>query len=342
MASNTSTPDSHDGTSITIAGKNYSRHRTHWYSDGNVIILVDKVAFRVFRSFLTRRSTVMESVLARATQGPENSGGRGSSRRSRKTVFDGTPVIQVDDGAEDFGLLLDVILPQSYATTPISRQTRWPRLLGLANIAQKYAVGDVVSQVLAVLEEVLPTVQEPHRVKNPVEATIIIYWARKCKFHQFLPMAFYYLVTGEWQTDAVSSRAMSSLSAKDRLRAQQGLARLQATVLKHAMPRWENNLIGGSRPKKTCPDRRYTCWMGYGGKVWPSGDNEARWTNLLLHPLEELRLRGDYEVAALHHLCATCQDEFTSANGRMVRDIVRELRNIFTLQDESSPFGVGL
>ncbi|KIO18636.1 hypothetical protein M407DRAFT_11776 [Tulasnella calospora MUT 4182] len=340
MASSSPAPDSHDQTSINIARATYTRHRTHWYTDGNLVILVDKVAFRVFQSFLTRRSTVLELLLTRPAQ-PEDLASRYSSRRSQETVYDGASVIRLDDSAGDVGLLLDVILPQSYTTSPISPRTGCFRLLGLAQIAQKYAVSDVLSQVLAVLEEVLPTVQRPHRVKSPVEAAIIIHWARNCNFHQFLPMAFYYLATGEWQDNAVGSRAMASLSTRDQLRAQQGLTRLQAIVIRLAMPRWENHLIGESKPKKGCPDGRYTCWMGYGGKVWPSGDNEARWTNLLVHPLEELRMRVDHEVAALHHLCDSCRDEFTSFNRLMIGDIVQELGSLFTFEDESFPFGVG-
>lgn len=283
----------------------------------------------------------MESVLARAIQQPEGPANEQSFRRFQQPDFDGAPVIWLDDSAEDFGLLLDVILPQSYTTAPISLQTRWPRLLSLASIAQKYAVDDVLSQVVALLEDVLPTVKDPHRVKSAVEAAIIIYWARKCRLDQFLPMAFYYLATGEWQMNTLASRALEALSTRDHLRTQQGMARLQATVIRLAMPRWENRLIGSSKPKKACPDGRYTCWMGYGGKLWPSGENEARWTNLLLHPLEELQMRADHKLATLQHFCDSCREEFTSANRRMMRDILWELGGLFILEDESVPFGVG-
>lgn len=340
MASSIPAPSSRDHTTITITGETYTRHRTHWYTDGNLVILVEKVAFRVFQSFLTRRSAVMESLIA--VQQAEDLVRRGPPTRSQETALAGASVLRLVDGAEDVALLLDVVLPQSCATAPISSRTEWFRLLGLAQIAHKYAVADVLSQVLAILEDVLPTAQHPHRVRSPAEAAIIIYWARKCRFHQFLPLAFYYLVTGEWQFNAVNSRALELFSTRDRLRAQQGQARLQARVIKLAMSRWENCLIGSSKPKQTCPDGRFTCWMGYGGKLWPTAENEARWTNLLLHPLEELRMRSDREVGTLHYLCDSCRDRFTFVNGLMIRDIVEQLGTFFTLEDESSPFGVGL
>lgn len=342
MASSAPAPSSRDHATITITGETYTKHRTHWYTDGNLVILVEKVAFRVFQSFLTRRSPVMESLLV-IHQSVEPVG-RDIPSRNQETALEGASAIIIhldDDNAEDVGLLLDVILPQSYGTAPITTKAPWLRLLGLARTAQKYAVSDVLSQVLAVLGKVLPTLEQPHRVRSPVEAAIIINWAWNSNFRHFLPLGFYYLVTGEWPLNTAGSHAMGSLSARDKLRAQQGLARLQARVIRLALSRWENSLIGSSTPKRTCPDRRYTCWMGYGGKLWPSRNNEARWTNLLQHPLEELRMRTDRNRIALHYLCGSCQDEFTSANRRMLGYIVHELENMFTLGDESFPFGVG-
>lgn len=225
--------------------------------------------------------------------------------RIQRATFDGTSVVELDVNALDFRLLLDVVLPQTCATGPISTQTEWSRLLGLARIAQKYGIADVVSQVIDILEKVLPTPKRPygHGTWSPVDAVSIIHRARDCGFHQFLPMAFYYLVTGEWELDTMNRRAMESLSTRDQARVQQGLARLQAAVVRLALSRWENHPIGNSKPGKSCPNRRYSCWMGYGGKVWPSGDDGTRWTNLLLHPLEELRLRFLGKVVNLDNVC---------------------------------------
>ncbi|KAG8916931.1 hypothetical protein FRC01_002777 [Tulasnella sp. 417] len=258
----------------------------------------------------------------------------------RIDAFGVASVVQLDDRAADFGLLLDVILPQTCTTAPISKKTGWYRLLGLAQISQKYGMGDVVSQAIALLEEILPTIERPHRaIKNPVDAITIIRWVRNCKFHQFLPMALYYLVTEGWEFNTVSSQALVSLSTRDQLRVQRGRAQLQATVIRLAITRWENCPIGNSKPEKACPDRRFTCWMGYGGKVWPSRANETRWTNLLLRPLEELRMRADCEVATVRDLCQSCQKEFVAANRLMISDIIKELGTYFTLEDESFEFG---
>ncbi|KAG8918557.1 hypothetical protein FRC01_001798 [Tulasnella sp. 417] len=323
---------------VKISGRKYKKHDTHWYADGNIIILVEKVAFRVFQSFLTRRSTVMELALAFAEQ--KQPMDNDSLTLSLRESVDATSVVQLDDSAADFGLLLDVILPQTCTTAPISTKTGWFKLLGLSQISQKYGIGDVVSQAVALLEELLPTIERPHRaIKDPVHAIIIIRWARSCGFHQFLPMAFYYLVTEGWEFNIASSQALASLSTRDQLRAQRGRAQLQATVIKLALTRWENCPIGNSKPEKACPDRRFTCWMGYGGKVWPSGANETRWTNLLLRPLEELRMRAESEVATLKDVCQSCQKEFVAANRLMIGDIIKELRTYFTLEDESFEFG---
>lgn len=335
---NLSTPNPPSQTSLTISGVSYDKHGTHWYDDGNLIILVEKVAFRVFQSFLTRRSLAMESALA--VPPPKLSKDAESPTNSHSETVDGAFIVQLDDRASDFGLLLDVVLPQTCAMAPISTKTPWDTLLGLARIAQKYELSDVVSHTIALLENVLPTLDRPHRTRSPVHAAIIIQWARECGFHQFLPMAFYYLVTGEWQFNPTNLRAMESLSARDQLRAQCGLAQLQATVLELALTRWENCPIGNSKPEKRCPSRRLICWMGYGDNIWPSRDDGTRWANLLLHPLAELRMRAECNVATLSWICPSCQWEFIAANRLMVTDILKELEKIFTLRDELYPYGV--
>ncbi|KAG8941573.1 hypothetical protein FRC04_004154 [Tulasnella sp. 424] len=323
--STATTRNSHNQTSIIISEVKYKKDTTHWYADGNLIVLVENTAFRVFQSFLTRRSGVMDAALAvpqsKRLNNPE------SPVRIRRDTFDGASVVELDDNTLDVGLLLDVVLPQTCATSPISTQTEWTRLLGLAQIAQKYAIADVVSQVIDILEKVLPTRQRPYGACNwsPVDAVRIIHWARDCGFHQFLPMAFYYLATGEWEFDTMNWEAMESLSTRDQLRVQQGLARLQTTVVKLALSRWENHPIGNSKPAKSCPNWRYNCWMGYGGKVWSSGDDGTRWSNLLLHPLEELQLRANGKVANLDNFCDHCRTEFIAASNQMSDDIVKEL-----------------
>lgn len=333
------TPTPQSQTQIKISGKQYTKHVTHWYADGNIIILVEEVAFRVFQSFVTRRSTVMESALAVSEE--QQPADMEALTPNRRDAFGIASVVQLDDRAADFGLLLNVILPQTCSSAPISTTTGWPKLTGLAQIAQKYGIDDVVSQAITLLEKLLPTIERPHRaIKDPVDTILIIRWARNCGFRQFLPMAFYYLVTEGWESNSMDSLALASFSIRDRLRAQRGLSQLQATVISLALTRWENCPIGNSKPEKACPDRRFTCWMGYGGKVWPSRDNETRWTNLLLHPLEELRMRVDCNVATLRNLCQSCQKEFVAANRLMISDIVKELGTYFTFEDESSPFGV--
>ncbi|KAG8941575.1 hypothetical protein FRC04_004156 [Tulasnella sp. 424] len=307
----TQNPDNQ--TSITISEVPYKIDTTHLYPDGNLIVLVENTAFRVFQSFLTRRSGVIESALALPQ--PQRLNNPESPVRIRRDTFDGAPVLQLDGPAVDFTLLLDVVLPQTCATVPISTKTKWSRLLGLAQIAQNGLTG-------------LGAQSTPS----------IIHWARSCEFHQFLPMAFYYLVTGEWQFDPRNRQAMESLSARDQLRAQQGQAQLQAAVVRLALSRWENYPIGNSKLGNRCPDRRFHCWVGYGGKIWPSGDNGTRWTNLLLHPLEELQMRADGKVANLSSVCEYCRGAFVAANRSMIDYIVKELETLLKLEDEGAAF----
>ncbi|KAG8918556.1 hypothetical protein FRC01_001797 [Tulasnella sp. 417] len=252
-------------------------------------------------------------------------------------VFEGAPVVSLDDQANDFALLLDTLLPQTSAEVPISSQTPWIRLLGLAKIAQKYQINDVVTQTIDFLEKVLPTVKRPAKSSlGPTEAICVIDWANHCGFTQFLPMAFYYAATIQWELNNMSSKSFQILRPQDQVRIQHGRAQLQVEVMKVALTRWENSCLGCKKPEKGCPKKIIFCWAGYEGTAWGTSANGARWTNLLLHPVEELLRRArDRKTIPLRSMCGHCYTEFIQANERMMQELVCKFESIFKLNEKT-------
>ncbi|KAG9004995.1 hypothetical protein FRB90_010612 [Tulasnella sp. 427] len=324
--------------SITINGVSYTKHSRHWYPDGNVVFTAQKSAFRLFKSFLIRRSAVMAFMLADPPLIPPPDDE--SNAPKERIMFEGVHVVQMHDPAFDVALLFDTILPQPGIVSPISSETPSMRLLGLAEIAQKYQMNDVVSQTIEHLAKVLPTTdawRSPPNSLSPAEAIRVIDWAHRCKFGQFLPMAFYILATTQWDSANISLGAINLLQPQDQFRIQHGRVQLQTDILKFALSRWENNCRGSSKPEKGCPNRSLLCWTGYEGKAWASSADVERWTNLLLHPLEELAIRAhNRKLVPLNSICRACHEQFVRANSRMARELVDNMDKIFGLRGEVS------
>lgn len=325
--------DTAQPTSITINETIYTKHDKHWYPDGNIIFTAQSVAFRLFQSFLIRRSDVIAAVLTTHAQHIPLEAD--TKPQDQRLLFGGVPVVPVDDKADDFALLLDAVLPQTCVATPISAQTPRLHLLRLAQIAQKYGVNDVVAQTVEVLEKVLPTTERPGGYAGgSIEAVRVIDWAHRCGFPQFLPMAFYYLAVKEWVQNKASLGMIPVLHPRDQIRIQRGRAQMQTEVIGVALKRWENSCFGTSKSEKSCPGKNRSCWMGYGGKAWDTSANPVRWTNLLLNPLDELSTRvNNRKLVPLRDLCKPCRDEFIGENHRMMEDLIGKLEKLFGLDE---------
>ncbi|KAG9042217.1 hypothetical protein FS837_011155 [Tulasnella sp. UAMH 9824] len=222
--------------SITIDGIADRKHKKHWYSDGNIIFTVENVTFRVFKSFLIRRSEVMALVLT--VPQPNEPSEDNHTPHTQQSTFDGIPVVSLSDAARDFALLLDMILPQTCTSPPISSETPWGQLLGLAQVAQKYGVDDVLAQTVVILDGILPTADNLGAYTGLKEPICVIEWARRCSLPQYLPMAFYYLATIQWSLNTIDLQTIQRLPPSDQVRVQHGRAKLQSEVIEAALTRW--------------------------------------------------------------------------------------------------------
>ncbi|KAG8920271.1 hypothetical protein FRC01_000846, partial [Tulasnella sp. 417] len=170
-------------TPVIIGGSHYRKDPHHWYDDGNVVFIAQDNAFRVFQSILIKRSQVMKDMLGlpQPTASSETEGGVSDGQ----LVFEGAPVIVLDDRARYFHLLLDALLPQDCAKLPISEDLGRENLMGVTQIAKKYEFDDVADRAISVLENILPTKEQPNkririwRSSSDIRSWVqIINWAR--------------------------------------------------------------------------------------------------------------------------------------------------------------------
>lgn len=74
------------------------RHDQLWFDDGNIVLLVDNVAFRVHRSLLGRHSTVFKDLFELS-----------QPSTSIDEQMDGVPLVKLHDSPHELTDLLDVI-----------------------------------------------------------------------------------------------------------------------------------------------------------------------------------------------------------------------------------------
>lgn len=323
---------------LTIGGAEYYQSPDHWYEDGNIILLARNTAFRLFKSMLIKRSQVMKDIIS-PSQPITVSRARGDAS-SEQSFFEGIPVVKIDDRPECFGLLLDALLPSDIARKPISGNLAMGTLLGVARIAKKYQVQDVLAHTTRILENVLPTKQPLEYSEEPAESfeprdhldvvrqnVHTINWARFCGLPQFLPLPFYYLaILEDWEhASSDSVQAFQRLSLQDQVRIYRGRVKLQALIVE----------IGAPELGEGC--QNHECGMGPDGPRWKTSTRAERWKNLLLNPLEELkgRERGYFTC----DLCPICSQTFAASNRAMRDRVLRELGSCFTMEGEESEFG---
>lgn len=115
-------------------------HPTYCLEDGNIqLIFQNKVLFRIYRGHLARHSQVFADMLSIGSAKPHpRTSGPGEGRPGKiileddQEYMDGVPVLRLDDSADDFAYLLDVVLE----ITPAKPTFRL--LEGVLRISTKY------------------------------------------------------------------------------------------------------------------------------------------------------------------------------------------------------------
>ncbi|KAG8977767.1 hypothetical protein FRB90_008703 [Tulasnella sp. 427] len=289
-------------------GRRCKAHYTHYYDDGNIVLLVEDYVFRLFRSVLARRSEVLKDLFASLQ--PQTS--------SSPITLDGLSIIVLRDSTTDFAAFLDFVhpppSPPSWETVP-----RWRALFGALRVARKYGVDDVEIQALKGLEGVLPTTAETFE-RSTVYATLsaaveVVNMSRELEgetTRRFLPLAFYRLATLSAQNVAAASTmgVLCRLSKDDLVRIHVGRAALQEALFSQA-----GAMLPDMNPRAwRCPSGR-RCPSGSGG----GGGGKRSWATLVQFPLEELRLRIRSRASSGEY-CDDCDE--------LLRDRLKQLQTM--------------
>jgi len=76
------------------------KHEALWFEDGNIVLIAEDTAFRVYRRILSSHSPVFRERLASLKH---------KSESDLRSQMEGCPVLHVDDRADDFALFLKII-----------------------------------------------------------------------------------------------------------------------------------------------------------------------------------------------------------------------------------------
>lgn len=80
--------------------ENFQHHPEFWFSDGNIVILAETMAFRLHQGVLSRHSEVFRDMFSFPQ--PEIS-------ETNAPSLDGVPMVHVSDSAEDFVCLVNTL-----------------------------------------------------------------------------------------------------------------------------------------------------------------------------------------------------------------------------------------
>lgn len=119
-----------------------------WYRDGSVVIQAGNVLFRVYSGILAQHSPFFYDLFS--IPQPEH-----------QDLYDGVPVVQVTDLAEDFRVFLIAMLDTSYSAISIDVGVK--PLLALLRLSTKYLVHHIRKAVLLTLAKMFPLMAEDRK-----------------------------------------------------------------------------------------------------------------------------------------------------------------------------------
>ncbi|TCD63686.1 hypothetical protein EIP91_005091 [Steccherinum ochraceum] len=191
----------------------YQRSDAFWLRDGNIILVAEKVAFRVHQSVLERKSEVFKDIFGLPQ--PEN---------AETESLEECPLVHVSDAAEDIRHLLSVLYDGDRVLgrkSPINMKM----VFALLQLAIKYEIDYLRDEAISMLQTIYSPSYDEYVEQHgedsvfPVQVTdrrddqdpiIVINLAWKHGLHSLLPGAFF---------------ACAKLSNKDLARATKGSLR---------------------------------------------------------------------------------------------------------------------
>ncbi|KAI0737377.1 hypothetical protein C8Q80DRAFT_1295239 [Daedaleopsis nitida] len=127
-------------------GLKVRRDHEIWLEDGNVILIANDVAFKVYQGILSRHSEVFRDLFTLPSP-------------SEGDMLYGVPAVRVHDSPEDIRPLLLVLCcgKNYYARNDIAIPIDFSVLSALVRMGHKYAIPDVLDHGLARLQQQYPS-----------------------------------------------------------------------------------------------------------------------------------------------------------------------------------------
>ncbi|KIO25651.1 hypothetical protein M407DRAFT_8299 [Tulasnella calospora MUT 4182] len=332
LGDSTEKPEVGTDTKVIIGGREYAKHPSHWYEDGNVGFLVEGTAFLIHRGVISRKSPVIKTLVdSSSILLPDDA--VPPYEQSHLTSPQGVTFVKlgVDDRAIDFSRVLDFIYPNVLPSTP-APQWSTVDVMGLVRFTNKYLIQDLKTWAVSKLESNHLLVLKDRLVTGTLKATYsndpgfcvdIIQFSLQCQVSQFLPLAFYALATMEWSNHPPDAAlCLDRLSSADRCRIIEGRSALTKAVKEKGSNMYENGLT-----EERCPEGKEAChdvWH----ELW--SNPQYRWMNLLLHPLEELEFI--LVEAENESLCVECYTELQTETREFRGELMSRLTKFFRLE----------
>ncbi|KAF9048919.1 hypothetical protein BJ165DRAFT_1343369 [Panaeolus papilionaceus] len=165
-----------------------TKHPEFYFQDGSVVLIVEKVAFRVHQSVLSRHSEVFKGMWD-MPQPPE------------AESYDGCPAVVLLDSVRDFEDVMKVLYDSFYfdKLKPDSGLSNLITFIsGILRISTKYNMAQLRNKCINIIQEKFPStlagcdaVLSKHTQYIPSEIVRIIPLARETNVPKVLPWAFY-------------------------------------------------------------------------------------------------------------------------------------------------------
>ncbi|KAG8901090.1 hypothetical protein FRB99_005564, partial [Tulasnella sp. 403] len=367
LASNTLEMASSADAASSSPGSQLMRHPMYYLEDGNIhITFEDKWLFRLYRGHLARHSLVFRDMVS-LSQAPEyealseQSHGSRTPSTSHQEYLDGAPVIRLDDRAQDFAFLLDVIL----GITP--SKPSFEMLEGVLRISTKYlfdeirpwAVEHIIQRFPTTLTDLLadPTLDV---YGDRTLAAHVVALAREFDLDELIPLALYSIVSYNFSKPPTRSSPLFSPQSSPTIGNAtphsaslspllQALSIIRRTLPPADLSRWS---IGRLRLEQAAVDylfqlREYglmkiscsrkvglyqrTCAAGNVHSVW--AQPQPAMAEFLRDPLGVMAVEGkayDYST-----MCGDCNAAGQAKHIELVKELFGKLDDIFMLNDKS-------
>ncbi|RDX41315.1 hypothetical protein OH76DRAFT_1364818, partial [Lentinus brumalis] len=165
-----------------------------WFDDGNVILVAEEVAFRVYKGALAQFSNVFRALFSLPAPETDPHGSRNDAEQ-----FDNVPVVHLADSHVDIKHLLLTFSCSYYCHNGKPSTPEFSVLFALVTLGDKYDIPHILEEALSCLQRYYaPTLAQWRKVKtradyvktNPEDAMAVVRIARITGQFDLLSPAF--------------------------------------------------------------------------------------------------------------------------------------------------------